>query len=137
MRRKMPLTLRTEMPVMAELCVAVRSSAKQRTTARNLASEIFEKRKYRFTPAIAIAYRRSDSLCFLSPKAEYALFDLQALELMKILVRNGHRLTFAPNARFMVFDDNYLQMPVVIHRTREALDHTIEAYRELVSKVKE
>jgi hypothetical protein len=72
-----------------------------------------------------------------SEKAEYALFDLRALELMKILVRNGHRLTFASNARFMIFDDNYLQMPVVIHRTREALDHTIEAYRELVSKVKE
>ena len=72
-----------------------------------------------------------------SEKAEYALFDLQNLELMKILGRNGHRLTFAPNARFMVFDDNYLQMPVVIHRTREALDHTVEAYRELVSKVKE
>ncbi len=70
-------------------------------------------------------------------KSEYALFDLRTLELMKILVRNGHRLTFAPNARFMVFDDNYLQMPVVIHRTRETLDHTIEAYRELVSKVNE
>ncbi len=28
-------------------------------------------------------------------------------------------------------------MPIVIHRTREALDRTIEAYRELVSKVKE
>jgi hypothetical protein len=72
-----------------------------------------------------------------SEKAEYALFDLQALELMKILGRNGHRLTFAPNARFMAFDDNYLQMPIVIHRTREALDHTTEAYRELVSKVNE
>ena len=65
-------------------------------------------------------------------KAEYAFFDWPALELMKLSVRNGHRLTFAPNARFMVFEDNYLQMPVVIHRTNEALDHTIEAYRELV-----
>ena len=37
----------------------------------------------------------------------------------------------------MAFDDNYLQMPVVIHRTREALDHTTEAYREFVSKVNE
>jgi hypothetical protein len=72
-----------------------------------------------------------------SEKAEYALFDLQTLELMKILGRNGHRLTFAPNARFMAFDDNYLQMPIVIHRTREALDHTTEAYRELVAKVNE
>ncbi|WP_131999567.1 hypothetical protein [Acidipila rosea] len=72
-----------------------------------------------------------------SEKSEYALFDLRAVELMKILGREGHRLTFAPNARFMAFDDNYLQMPVVIHRTRDALKHTTEAYRELVSKVNE
>jgi hypothetical protein len=72
-----------------------------------------------------------------SEKAEYALFDLRAVELKKILGRDGHRLTFAPNARFMAFDDNYLQMPIVIHRTREALDHTTEAYRVLVSKVNE
>jgi hypothetical protein len=71
-----------------------------------------------------------------SEKADYALFDLQALELVKILGRDGRRLTFEPNARFMVFDDNYLQMPIVMHRTREALDQTIKAYRELVSKVK-
>lgn len=72
-----------------------------------------------------------------SEKAEYALFDLRAVELMKILGRDGRRLTFAPNARFMAFDDNYLQMPIVIHRTREALDHTTQAYRELASKVNE
>jgi hypothetical protein len=72
-----------------------------------------------------------------SEKAEYALFDLRAVELMKILRRDGHRLSFAPNARFMTFDDNYLQMPIVIHRTRKELDHTTEAYRELVSKVNE
>jgi hypothetical protein len=72
-----------------------------------------------------------------SEKAEYALFDLRAVELMKILGRDGHRLTFAPNARFMAFDDNYLQMPIVVHRTREALKHTTEAYRELMSKVNE
>jgi hypothetical protein len=72
-----------------------------------------------------------------SKNAEYALFDLQALELMKILGRDGCHLTFAPNARFMVFDDNYFQMPIVMHRTRETLDQTIKAYRELVSKVKE
>lgn len=28
-------------------------------------------------------------------------------------------------------------MPIMMHRTREALDQTIKAYRELVSKVKE
>lgn len=72
-----------------------------------------------------------------SEKAEYALFDLRAVELMKILGRDGHRLTFASNARFIAFDDNYLQMPLVIHRTRETLDHTTEAYREFVSKVNE
>jgi hypothetical protein len=72
-----------------------------------------------------------------SEKAEYALFDLQALELMKLLGRDGCRLTFAPNARFMVFDDHYLQMPIVIHRNREVLDQTIKAYRELVSNVRE
>jgi hypothetical protein len=72
-----------------------------------------------------------------SEKAEFALFDLQALELMKILGREGRRLNFAPNARFMVFEDNYLQMPIVMHRTREALDQTIKAYRKLVSRVKE
>jgi hypothetical protein len=72
-----------------------------------------------------------------SEKAEYSLFDLRVLELMKILGRDGRRLIFPPDARFMVFEDNYLQMPIVMHRTREALDQTIQAYRELVSKVHE
>ena len=58
-------------------------------------------------------------------KAEYSLFDLRTLELMKILGRDGRRLIFPANARFMVFEDNYLQMPIVMHRTREALDQTI------------
>ncbi|WP_158789035.1 hypothetical protein [Granulicella sp. L46] len=69
-------------------------------------------------------------------KAEYSLFDLRTLELMKILGRDGRRLIFPANARFMVFEDNYLQMPIVMHRTREALDQTIQAYRELASEVK-
>jgi hypothetical protein len=51
----MGLTLRTEMPVIRAACVAVRSSAKQRNRERNLASEIFEKRKYRLTLAISVA----------------------------------------------------------------------------------
>lgn len=72
-----------------------------------------------------------------SEKAEYSLFDLRALELMKILGRDGRRLIFPADARFMVFEDNYLQMPIVMHRTREALDQTIRAHRELVSKVHE
>jgi hypothetical protein len=54
---------------------------------------------------------------------------------MKILGRDGRRLIFPANARFMVFEDNYLQMPIVMHRTREALDQTIQAYRELASEV--
>ena len=70
-----------------------------------------------------------------SEKAEYALFDLRALELLKILGRDGRRLIFPANARFMVFEDNYLQMPIVMHRTREALDQTIQAHRDLVSKM--
>ena len=80
--------------------------------------------------AFPYAWARSDT-------AEFALFDMWALELMKILGQDGRRLNFAPNARFIVFEDNYLQMPIVIHRTREALDQTIKAYRKLVLKVKE
>ena len=67
--------------------------------------------------------------------AEYSLFDLRAVELMKILGRDGRRLIFPPDARFMVFEDNYLQMPIVMHSTREALDQTIKAYREIAAEM--
>ena len=67
--------------------------------------------------------------------AEYSLFVLRAVELMKILGRDGRRLIFPPDARFMVFEDNYLQMPIVMHSTREALDQTIKAYREIAAEM--
>jgi hypothetical protein len=51
MRKNIPSTLRSEMPVIS-VCVAVRLSAK---TARNRASEIFAKQKYRFTPDVSVA----------------------------------------------------------------------------------
>jgi hypothetical protein len=68
---------------------------------------------------------------------EYALFDLRVLELKKVLEQNGHQLSFPPNARFLNFEDDYLQFPIMIHRTPEDVEHTIEAYRVLLSKVAE
>lgn len=70
-----------------------------------------------------------------SSRGEYGLFDLRALELMKALRRNGGHLIFPTDARFMIFEDDYIQMPIVMHRTRQALDQTLQAYQELVSKV--
>lgn len=51
--------LRTERPVRAAVCGAVRSSAKDRKRERNRASKIFAKRKYRLFLAFAGAYRCS------------------------------------------------------------------------------
>jgi len=68
---------------------------------------------------------------------EYAVFDLRVLELKKVLAQSGHQLSFPPNARFLNFEDDYVQFPIIIHRTPEDVAHTIEAYRVLLSKVAE
>ncbi len=56
LRRKISLTLCGEMSAVTPVQGAVKPSTKQRTTGRNRASEIFEKRKYRFTDTTATAY---------------------------------------------------------------------------------
>ena len=68
---------------------------------------------------------------------EYGLFDLRVLELKKALIQRGHQLSFVPNARFMNFEDEYIQFPVILHRTPDDIEHTIEAYRVLLTKVAE
>jgi len=69
--------------------------------------------------------------------ATYSLFDLRALELKKVLEQHGHSLLFPANARFLHFEDDYWQLPVVLHRTHEDVEHTIAAYRLLLSRVAE
>jgi hypothetical protein len=67
----------------------------------------------------------------------YGLFELRVLELKKILGHAGHKLSFPPNARFLNFEDDYLQFPIIIHRTPDQVEHTIEAYQVLLSKIAE
>ena len=68
---------------------------------------------------------------------EYAIFDLRVLELKKVLAQSGYQLSFPPNARFLHYEDDYLQFPIIIHGSSEDVEHTVGAYRVLLAKVAE
>jgi hypothetical protein len=66
---------------------------------------------------------------------EVPLFDFRFLELKKILMKAGHRTVIPEDTQFLRFYDDYFEMPLIVHRDRQAIDETISAYREFLGQI--
>jgi hypothetical protein len=66
---------------------------------------------------------------------DIAVFDYRFQELRKILIKSNNAVEMPDNVRFVLFQDEFLEMPMLMHRTREALEQTVDAYREHLAAV--
>jgi hypothetical protein len=66
---------------------------------------------------------------------EVALFDFRFLELKKILTKAGQPIKLPDETQFLLFFDDHIEMPLIMHRDRQALEGTILAYRQLLDEI--
>ncbi len=64
-----------------------------------------------------------------------ALFDFRFLEIKKILMKANQPVELPDGAQFLIFHDDYLEMPMLIHRHLKAVMGTILAYRRFLSEI--
>jgi hypothetical protein len=63
------------------------------------------------------------------------LFDFRFLELKKILMKAGQPIKLPDGNQFLLFCDDQIEMPLIMHRGRQALQGTIIAYRRFLDEV--
>ena len=66
-------------------------------------------------------------------KRQSPVFDLSLVDLKKALARKGHFLRVPPEAAFHRYEDRYHEFPLIIHHCADALEASIEAYRDLLT----
>lgn len=63
----------------------------------------------------------------------HACLPAQAVELQKVLRRQGEMLTFPADVRVISYKDLYFDFPLIRHSSRQALEGTLAAFRQLVT----
>jgi len=66
-------------------------------------------------------------------KRKSPVFDLSVVEVKKVLAGKGRFLRVPSEAAFHRYEDRYHEFPLIIHHSEDALDATIEAYRDLLT----
>ena len=61
------------------------------------------------------------------------VFDLSLVDLKKVLASKGHFLRVPSDAAFYRYEDRYHELPLILHHGAEAVEATIEAYRNLLT----
>jgi hypothetical protein len=65
---------------------------------------------------------------------EIPLFDFWFLELKKILMKAGQSVELPDETQFLSFYDDHIEMPMIMHRNRQALEGTMVAYRQFLDE---
>jgi hypothetical protein len=65
---------------------------------------------------------------------EIPWFDIDFLEVKKALGRVGVALKFPEPVRLLVLEDRYHEFPIIVHRSKDAADATLAAYKTLFSE---
>lgn len=75
--------------------------------------------------------------CASNKRTEIPLFDFRFLELKKIFMKSGQQVELPEGTEFLRFYDDYTEMPLIMHRDRQALEGTIAAYRQFFNEIEQ